>query len=488
MRIFTAGLVTETSDLTPLATTKSEWRVESPDDSQESSSIFRSMLTLFKSMCHEENWQVEESICATALPPGGRSVKSVYEDLRDKILSDLKNALPVDAVLLQLHGASMAHGYDDCEGDLLEKVRLMIGKEVPIGVELDPHCHLSQKMMENATIMILYKTWFHTDIEDRAIELFHLMARTLKKEIKPVMALFDCKSIDMYDEAYEPMKSFYQRGIETEKLPGILSISPVHGFPLADVPDMGSKMLVITDNNLELAVATAKELGEAFHQVKGQQFKRVAGRDSAYVDVAEALSIAKKQASQGKKGIKLVEWGDLAGCGFPTDGTELLESMLNEGMTNLAVGLMWDPLAVSICMDVGQGQIINMRIGGKASQLSGKPLDLRVSIDRVIKDLTIQTWVGDVDLGDTAVVSIGDAQMILVSQRALGYGVEVFSDLGVDLDKKQYLILKYMRGSEDAINVLGKNFDPLNWPFTRISRPKWPWDDNTLGIDGDSNA
>jgi microcystin degradation protein MlrC len=91
-----------------------------------------------------------------------------YEEMRDEILGQLKAALPLDGVLLGLHGAMVAHGYDDCEGDILEHVRALVGSQVPIGVELDPHCHLTEKRVRLANAIILYKEYPHIDFVERA--------------------------------------------------------------------------------------------------------------------------------------------------------------------------------------------------------------------------------------------------------------------------------------------------------------------------------
>ena len=97
----------------------------------------------------ERGWEVAESLIANA-EPAGKTLRKVYEGFRDEILADLKAALPVDAVLLDLHGAMVADGYDDCEGDLIAAVRQVVGADVPIGVELDLHCHISRQWSSNA--------------------------------------------------------------------------------------------------------------------------------------------------------------------------------------------------------------------------------------------------------------------------------------------------------------------------------------------------
>lgn len=472
MKLFTAGLFTESSDLTPIATTDEHWRVERSADEGENPTLFRDLLTLFREMAEAKGWDVAEGLCATAMPPGGRIVRSVYENLRTMILDDLQQAMPVDGVLLQLHGAALAHGYDDCEGDLLEHIRNITGPDIPIGVELDPHCHLSEKMVNHATAIILYKTFLHTDKKERAVDLFNLIADTLEGRVKPVMALFDCRMVEfLVDEAYEPMKSFLETVYARERESGILSISPVHGCPLAAIADLGSKMLVVTDNDPDLARNTAEDLGMAFYEIRGQQ--------SQYLDIDTALNQAQEKAAKGKKGIQLLEWGDLAGSGFPTDGTELLQAMFERGMTDVAVGFIWDPLAVSICHDAGQGAELILRIGGKASQFSGAPIDLKVIVERIYTAAIISTQqIGNMNLGDAAVVRSGDSEIILVSKRAFNYGPEAFRNLEVEPDNKQYLLLKHFHDN-DHINVWGTSLDLNKWPTTTgITRPKWPLDEN----------
>lgn len=470
MKLFTASFLTETSDLNSVPLSDKDWRIETPSETQSGASMQREVQQLFAELGRDQGWQVVESICATAFPPGGRTTKSTYETIRDQILGDLKAAMPVDVVLLNLHGAAMAHDYDDCEGDLLAHIRTVVGPDVPIGVELDPHCHMTEAMTTNANIIVLYKTFLHTDIKERARELFELTVRTVAGDIHPMMHLVDCKMTDCFDEADEPMKSFLQTVYQREKEKGILSISPVHGFGMANTPDMGSKMLVVTDNDKELARRTAEELGRQFFECRGQMAS--VGKSDLVIKLAEA----KARSEKGEKGIQLTEFSDLSGCGFATDGTELISAMLEQGMTDMAAGLIWDPLAVSLCHQVGEGTEFMIRIGGKASAYSGIPLDLKVIVERLYKGYVADTWVGDILLGDVAVVRSGAMQLILVSHRAMAGGPKLFKELGVDPSDKDYLVFKYAHDAENPISLFGSSLDYKNWSFDRIDRPKYPWD------------
>jgi microcystin degradation protein MlrC len=104
-----------------------------------------------------------------------------YELMRDEILGQLKAALPLDGVLLGLHGAMVAHGYADVEGDSIERVGAIVGRDCVIGVERDPHCHLTKKRVAGADIIILYKEFPHTDMVQRAEDVLALVLRTIRK-------------------------------------------------------------------------------------------------------------------------------------------------------------------------------------------------------------------------------------------------------------------------------------------------------------------
>ncbi len=151
-----------------------------------------------------------------AAQPGGPAVRAAYERMRDEILGELKRALPVDGVVLNLHGAMVAHGYDDCEGDLLERARALVGEKCVIGIELDPHCNLTVKRCRLADLIVLFKEYPHTDFVERGEELLDLVVRTIRREIQPVASVFDCRVIASFPTTIEPMRGLVDR---TRRLP-----------------------------------------------------------------------------------------------------------------------------------------------------------------------------------------------------------------------------------------------------------------------------
>ena len=174
MKVFIAGIDTETNTFAALPTgylTFSDGFLAHGDATKREPNYCSSQLIVWRQLAEECGWQVTESICAVA-EPGGLVVRAAYERLRDELLTDLERNLPFDIVILALHGAMVAEGYDDCEGDLLGHVRRIVGSKAIVGAELDLHCHLTESMMRHATVLLTYKEYPHVDIAERAEDLF----------------------------------------------------------------------------------------------------------------------------------------------------------------------------------------------------------------------------------------------------------------------------------------------------------------------------
>src|ERR1700716_1525985 len=193
MRLFTATLATETNTFSPLPTSLESYREsvffgagEHPADAPR---MCTAPLFVGRGRAEKEGFELIEGSCFAA-SPAGTTNRADYEVMRDEILDQVKAALPLDGVLLGLHGAMVAHGYDDTEGDLIERVRALVGSKCVIGVELDPHCHLTLKRVRLSDIIVLYKEFPHTDVVERAEDLLRLVLGTLRGKIKPVMSLY----------------------------------------------------------------------------------------------------------------------------------------------------------------------------------------------------------------------------------------------------------------------------------------------------------
>ena len=223
MKIFAAGMAHESNSFVSEPTTYSDYLVQRGAPGSPIDYPSQDMNQTWGKQAAAGNHAFIFSLMAWA-QPGGINTRGAYEALRDEILVDLRTALPVDIVLLHLHGAMIAQGYEDCEADILQRVRALVGPDTVIGVELDLHCHLTEAKISSADIVVLYKEYPHTDMEERGAELFDLAIAAKTGQIKPVMALFDCGMVGLYATTRQPMRGFVDQMSEAERRQSILSV------------------------------------------------------------------------------------------------------------------------------------------------------------------------------------------------------------------------------------------------------------------------
>lgn len=425
MRIFIATLVTETNTFSPIPTGRQAYD-RSPDQPDVAS------MATWRTLAQADGHTVVESIAAVA-QPAGLTVRAVYESLRDELLADLERALPIDAVILYLHGAMVAQGYDDCEGDVLERCRRLAGNDATIGAELDLHAHLTPKMLAAANVIVLYKEYPHIDIVDRARDLYRMCMDAASGRTRPVSAFFDCNTIGMWPTTREPMRSFVD-DMSARERDGILSLSLVHGFPYGDVPDAGTKMLAIADGDAALAARVADEFGRRFMALRDEALLRVMPLDEA-IDVV---------ANADRGPIVLADVADNAGGGAPGDSTFVLRALLERGVENVVTGAYYDPIAVDMCFEAGEGAYVDLRFGGKLGEASGDPIDARVEV-RHLLEAHAQDYMDDSRLapfGRSAWIHTGGIDIVLVSARSQVFAPNAFTGLGITLDDKRAIVVK----------------------------------------------
>jgi microcystin degradation protein MlrC len=440
MRIFTASLATETNTFSPVPTDRASFETAfyaGPGQHPPTPTLCSAPIVVLRRRAREESFTLIEGSAAWA-EPGGLLQRKAYEELRDEILGQLRAALPVDGVILGLHGAMAAQGYDDCEGDLLERMRAIVGPQVLIAAELDPHSHLTRKRVAKADILAAFLEFPHTDFVERAEHVVDLALRTLRGEIKPVMSAFDCRMIDVFPTSREPMRGFVDRIRALQGCDGVLSISLIHGFMASDVPELGTQVLVISDGDAEKAAALARKLGMEVFAMRGRTAMPMLGIEAG-LDAALA-SAAKKTG----KPVVIADVWDNPGGGVAGDGTLILRRLLDRGIDDVAVATIWDPIAVAFCLAAGEGARLQLRFGGKAGPDGGAPIDARVQIIKA----TPQSWqsfgASRVKLGATALVRLeGSAvEVILNTNRTQTFEPDIFSNLGLDPMSKAMLLVK----------------------------------------------
>ena len=482
MRVFTAALATETNTFSPIAIDRRAFEASlyaGPGEHPATPTLCTAPITVGREVCAREGWELIEGSASWA-DPAGLVAQATYEALRDEILQQLQSAMPIDGVVLGLHGAMVAQGYDDPEGDLLSRIREIVGPDVLVCAELDPHSHLTEKRVEAADFFVVFKEFPHIDFVDRARDLWSIAVRALKGEIKPVMSVFDCRMIDVFPTSKEPMRGFVDKLYALEQSePGLLSLSVIHGFMAGDVPEMGTKIIAVTDDNPAKGAAFAETLGRELFSMRGTFMVKQVDEKTA-VDAAVA-------ATGGP--VVIADVWDNPGGGTAGDATVILAELIGRGISDVAVGTIWDPIAVQICFAAGEGAQIPLRFGAKSAPNTGQPIDKVVTVKALKKNAEMRFGESYAPFGDAAWIHFDGIDVILNSTRAQSFDPSLFSVMGIEPKSQKILLIKSTNHFYDSFSKIaseivycsaGKPYpnDPKSTPYRKARRDIWPMVEN----------
>ena len=493
MRAFTATLVTETNTFAPLPTGLSAFHepghyFKAGTHPPEPTALSAWVLAMVRERVRREGWTLVEGMMAFA-QPAGITTREAWDSLREELLADLRAAMPVDLVLLGLHGAMVAEGCDDCEGELLRLVRSIVGPAVVVGALLDPHNHLSEAMVRHADVLVESKEYPHIDFLERTVELIDLCVATARGEIRPQAAVADTAMALVVHTTREPGRGFVARMQALEGRDGVLSVSLTHGFEWGDVPDMGTKVLVYTDARQDaggaLGRAIAQQLVDELRSLREHFRPSTLGLD---VDAALDAAMANPGPEAGHGPVVLADGSDNPGGGAAGDSTFILRRVLERRLQGVALGPLWDPQAVRIAFDAGQGARLPMRLGGKVSPLSGDPVDAQCEVLALRRGMTMSGLGGlPIALGDCALVETAGVKIVLATTRTQAFGTDLFTGLGVDLRRQRIVVVKSSQHFHAAYAPIASSVVYVDAPgscsgrldsllYRKIQRPKWPLD------------
>jgi len=484
-RLFTACLGTETNSFAPIPTGMSvfeEAMLVRGGAHGERPSLFAVPLIVWRERARALGWTVREGLAAFATPAGD-TPRAVYEALRDEILADLRAAMPVDAVLLNLHGAMIADGHPDAEGDLLARVREVVGPAVPIAAELDLHCHLTALKVASADILVAFKEYPHVDVAERAAEVFDLLERTLAGRIRPVMAMHDCAMLGVYPTTAEPMAGIVAGMRALERQPGVLSVSLAHGFPWGDTPEVGTRALVVADGDAALARREAAALAERVWTLRDRIVPPFLSIDAALDRVLAAPA--------DPRPFVLADTADNPGIGAAGDATFVLRRLIERGVGGVALSPLWDPIATGLAFDAGVGATMAIRLGGKLGPGSGEPLDVRVQVQALTR-AGWQPFGGTLaPLGRMAWLRIGGPaddtaiDVVVNDYRMQSFHPDCFAQAGIDPARRRALVVKSTQHFHAGFAPIAREILYLSAPGSgsmdmaalahrRVTRPLWP--------------
>ena len=467
MRVYCATFYSETNTFSPLVTGREDFVPMAL--AQRGTASFA---TAFAPV-HELGGEVVGSFNRAALP-GGMVTRAAYESLRGELLEDLASQIPVDLITLNLHGAMVADGYADCEGDVLAKIRTLAGASTPIVASLDPHAHLSEAMLSNADILVAYQEYPHTDEAATFARAVKLGVAAAAHSIRPCMTASSCGQIAEYHTTREPMRTIVAEMRASESLHGVLAVSLIHGFPWGDVPDMGSKALIVTDGNAKLGHKLAEQLVTRIQGVRGRTSSDVMPFEQALVQ------------AQTKVGpIVIADICDNPGGGAAGDSTFLLRALLGRSVS-VAFGPLWDPHAVTLAHKAGPGARVRLRVGGKVGVASGQPIDIEGVVIETTERLCTDGVGGyDVSYGPSVSLRVGQLYLVLTGEREQAMSPDMFTKLSVTLNDKQIIVVKSAQHFRAKYAVIAReillasspgalSLDFATLPYRSANRQLWP--------------
>lgn len=424
----------------------------------------------------------------TSATPGGYVTDEIFDDVVGAIEAAVLKERP-DAIVLDLHGAMVTESEVDGDGAILRRVRKAAGPDVPIVAELDLHANVGAEMLEHATILVPYDTYPHIDNAERGEEIFRLAVDAARGKTTPVMASRRLPMMLAGPKQFsgtEPTKSVMALVHDIETRAKVLTAGVCFAFPWADCPFAGMTVTVATDGDMELADRYAAEIANQIWE-RREEFR------PATMTVEEAVHAA-MQAESGP--VVLADLGDNPGGGTASDGTALLWALLDLGAEDAAVAVIADPEVVDQAFLAGAGARIQTRLGAKADNLHGYPIDVTATVSSIshgdfVYEGPMLTGV-PTSLGRTAVLRCegrhgNEVEVIVTERRMQALDTAIFRSQGIEPTEKKILALKsavHFRGAfmPIATKIIEvdtpglTSIDFSRFPYTQLPRPIWPLD------------
>ncbi|MBL43096.1 MAG: microcystin degradation protein MlrC [Rhodospirillaceae bacterium] len=487
MKTLIAMMKHETNTFSPIITDWNrfkEWGAHLGDEIPKIFKDTRMPIAAYMKIANNLGSEIVTPLAAEAMP-SGKVTNETFEYMSNLITDAVKN---VDCILLDLHGAMVTEHLFDGEGELLYRIR-SIKPDIPIAVTCDLHCNLTQKMIDNSTALIGYKTYPHTDMYEVAEKVGKIVSNFIRGKCNPVMRWKKTNILSQtlkQGTSDKPMSELIKIVLNSEKQNNVLASTIFGGFPMADIPDAGSSCVVVTDNDIKSAEKICNRISSKAWELR---------KDFIYTHKPLEETVRKaKNIDEGP--VILLDHADNCGSGANQDVMVVIEEIIKQELDDVIVAAVWDPIAVKQMQEKGIGSHIELNLGGKTDMpsinLNGKPLKIKGKV----KTLTDGKWVVNgpmytgikVNMGHTAVLDTGKVQIVIVSNHHEPWDIGVFTSVGIQPQFHKFILLKsrihYRAGFDkipkytltlDGEGVTTSDNNVLN--FKNINRPIYPLDE-----------
>ncbi len=363
-----------------------------------------------------------------------------FETIANMITDDFRAAGQLDAVYLCLHGAMVTESYQDGEGELLRRVREVVGPDVPISVSLDLHCNTTQAMVDLADTMVAYRTYPHIDMAATGVKAYQLLNRMLRTGERPAKALLRTDfliSLVWQCSLIAPAEGIYANLQTVEDEMGALwSISFTPGFPPADIAECGPAVFAYADTQAQADAAAQTILDE----VNGAR----ADWNGKLYSPDEAVAVA----MAGYKGRPFVfaDTQDNPGAGGASDTVGLLEGLVRCKAQDAVLAMLYDPQAALAAHQAGIGAELTLNLGSNSGQPGHTPFTAQVTVAALSQGEFTGTGPMSIGtqfrLGPTAVLKIGGVQVMVTSAITQVKDQSILRHIGIDPTAQRIVALK----------------------------------------------
>ncbi len=441
----------------------------------------------FLDVARRHGWQTVHAVSAAA-QPGGPVTRDAFDRIAGMIIARAREAGgSLDGILLGLHGAMVTDFCQDGEGELLARLRAVVGPSVPIGITLDPHANVTVEMCALADIIVSYKTYPHVDMRDSARQAAEILQRTLLGEIKPRTIRVSRPMLEEVNGGRTDAGPMIERMVKArayERQPDVFAVSINGGFGNADIAQVGPTVLVTGQGDFAAHQAFADAIAD---DIWAKRFETI----NTFLSVEEAAAQAKRYNPRAGP-IVIADYADNPGGGAYGDGTALLRALLAADVENACFGPIVDADAVAHLDRHKPGETVTLALGGKTDpRIGGGPLN----VTGILKLLSHGDYVGDGPMigglarswGPTAVLAVGGIEILVVTNRSQIYDQQQFKAFGIDPAKKSVVALKSMQHFRAAFASIADEIivcdsgalctpDLKKLPYKNVPRPIFPLD------------
>lgn len=488
MKILIARLNHETNTFSPVATPLESFGPTYGEAAYRDNLGMRTAMAAFIDLAQQLGATLVTPVSATANPSGPVQA-AAYDALTDRIVAAVPGC---DAILLDLHGAMVAENSLDGEGDLLARVRAA-APGVPIGVALDLHGNITQRIVDNADVVVGFKTYPHVDMYETGLHAGRLLLAmlqggpryTVRWRQLPLMSHTLCSTT---------LHGAMQRAVQAAQAAeqgGVPAVTIFAGFSLADIPAPFVSVVATAEDSPDGVAAVRAAIDRIADQIWAERDQFVYRSEP----LDSAMQRARAMAEGTTKPVLLVDHSDNCMSGGTCDTMDVLQAALAQGLQDIAVGPLCDPQAVAELVAAGVGASVSLALGNKVAltqlNIVKQPMQVTGTVRAVCDgEYTVSgpIYTGQrCCMGRTVLLDMGSAQIVVTERPHEPWDLGVFACVGVDPTQHRFVLLKSRMYCRPVFVPLSQGLiecdspgvtssDYALYPFARVTRPVFPLD------------